>query len=516
MLNELKKVWNTNKLFIIILLLAEVFLLFYVKLHNNLIALLYIIPFLFLFLNIDRKDVLMYHLSFPKSNFFLFLDKFLAVYIPFVIFLIFPLIFFPSLADVDIYRILLFVGLFIFIFLFFFSTHYSLFYILLFILTQFVNPAVEKSISNSRTSWGPDTEVLVFFFILIIILIPTFSLKYSDRIKNRFKEIITVFILFLLFLIPYRILFNTGFFGKPTDIFVNKNYVSIVKSKGSNIRYLLNEKKKLYPVYFFHSRAFLWNEKDVFYYDETTLDEDINQNITIDKTLFVYNYYGNNSNYNRILTSKEYITLSLKGYFNLPENIYFRNNGKLYKGRIETKKVTKIKIGEKHIRHYGNQYFIKFNDKSHIIFDDKGLIEVNPKYRWLLFDLDNIYYLDNDLVKNYKEEVMIKSKKTIKYIDLRTIEIENKYYTPFNDQIYEIPKNGKFLLDKIYYIKNNKVILKKIGGSIIMEFPLPQKIVKNYLLHYYNGNYYLFVYDKKPLRIYKLNKSHWEKYDTIW
>ena len=567
MINELKRIWRNYKYYFLFLTVIEISLIIWYftwqkgtppnQHYSEIIRfVIFIFPATLLsFLIYFKNGLKEFDLCLPKNRIIIFFNRVTPIFIfTLILYLIMDMILFPSIKAynyIHFYIVLLIVFTSIIIYSNYFAKYFLRFFILffiVFILVSLVGINLRLEIPMI-CSWFIITSFNQYFYIILgIFLIPLFLffLNYRENNKYKFKVIAISFVLLLL-------LFTYSF------------YFSFLTRSGRISTYSFNN-----GVLLIYKYPYDLNQKTVFY---NIKEKCYIKPITLGRKYLFKNKYGsiqtnrfnwNNKDIELYIAAKDYklkvdyINLYILDRFiyplhheiYIPEFIYIVNNNTLYKIHL---KDFKKEIIFDDIEIITSHFSLCF-EKDGIIYgaDERvGIFKALDKKLMAMVQYNEIYYYDikSKVIMNQDGEIIYKLKNEKVTYNYRYINIKGDNKTRkvvYKDKVYEIPKEARFTNGKIYYRKDNKIILEDLGGNVLVTGDYPENeilyirdkgSIRSHIrnkgtIHFHNNNYYwiLPAYKKsirdpfalysskkstKILLVYKAVDNKFELYDTV-
>ncbi|MCK4668065.1 hypothetical protein KAU33_15020 [Candidatus Dependentiae bacterium] len=541
MWNELKRTFRANKIPILISIIIFIFLglisLFdkinFIKYLDNLFLQSFMflawlifafLTFIFAFKKPSFED---FDLLLPRTRLRQFLNKFIPGYfitnISSIVFVILIMKLFDEHIDFTFIAYLsIYLGIFYFAaFVIFFLLNSLRFisYILpaFIIIWEMTFPVIIKNplfpeLTYFHIYWNAGA---IFLGFLVPILM--YILFYRKNLKFHVIIVIITVISYILLSQGFKILKHYDHSGSISDFYAYDRYISVEKLD------------------------FFFNRKTIFYDLETkktTKKIVLGLNVTCwDKDRFMFSMEKGT-----FIKIKGYAPMKLsRGYRNISINFLQDNyitdsficksEDKFYEVNLETYSIEEIKHSNYLTKKFWGVIRKEFNVGNFIISPKFGKIPIKSYYTNLVYDCSNYYTLqkmkgrryilydkNHDLVDVGENKLISLQWGRVGYLDNN-----RRFFLLHRGKIIDLDLNldhyhARFIEEKFYYAINNEIIFGDLDTKKIHYQKFKTADIKRYefMVYKYKNEYYLFLYARNPVKIYKFNNDQWEFYDKIY
>ena len=543
MWNELKRTFRANKIIILISTMIFVFISLLTFLDKiNVIKGLddlfvgifgflaqYICATLILLFAYKKSSFEDFYSLLPRTRLRQFLNKFIPGYLVTNISSIAFIILIMKLSGDHIdFRFLgylsTFLGLFyfiVFVIIFLYNSLKYICYILpaLILIWELIFPIVIQNplfpeLVYSQVYWNIGVILLAFLIPLILYIV-----FYRKNPKFHIVVLIVTVFFYILLSQGIKILKHYDHSGRVINIYAYDRYISVVKSdipyKQNTIFHNLQTKKKIKKISLgFNVQS--W-DKDRFIFSM--------QNEAFMKIKGFAPM--------KLSERNKYIHISI----NVLQDNYITNSficksgKKIYEVNLETYTIEEIKHSNHLTKRFWRVIRKELNVGNFIISTKFGKIPTKSYYTNLVYDCSTYYNLQR--VKGAKFILYDKNHNLVDVGDNKLILLrggrvgyldnDRKFFLLHRGQYIEsdLDLNGyntKFIEEKYYFTRSNKIIFGDLDTKKVHYQKFKAADIKqySYMVYKYKAEYYLFLYARNPVKVYKFTNGKWEFYDKIW
>ncbi|MCK4667612.1 hypothetical protein KAU33_12725 [Candidatus Dependentiae bacterium] len=534
MINEIKRVWKQYSTLIIIFFLLEIifcrFAADFIPINiRTYLGIQMTIPVILIFLfAFTKESITNFEHALPISKIKLFFNKFIPAIL--IVMLINLILYWAHNSNRNLFFLIKFTftsGYVLFLFFYFISiSTFKYTYLILFILIdiygnlfplKIINPLTQEMVNSFRFR-NP-------FIFLICISIPLifYFFSYQKKLYYKFKVIIITFLTYIILIQGSMFLEIYSHKGEPFQVVGYDRYISLFKSEPSRFLSLHPqyeticydiETKKTKRKIMLGFKTYIWDK------DRMIITESKNTTINLQK--FKTNEKLNilNIEYNihpdALLEDPAFIFKQICGP---TDSYYICQDNRVLKVNLKTLTVEtvldNIKYLSKNIRN--KAIIIQHDEKYYAVSSIFGIKELADPKADFIFGKDYFFIIDENKMYDEAGNIIYSSNYILSSINFGRAFYENgKRKTYFNKQFVEIPDDSKFNNDKIYYHNGNEITFSYLDGKIIVKQKFDRiDFYNGYLIYQYKDNYYLFLYGRNPVKVYKLINDTWEFYDSF-